>query len=81
MGIVVVELCESNEINNVEIEAIIESEYPEVAVLVNECLSFCGFCRFKPYAMVNGKRVSGKTTDECLVRIRAAIEEELSFYQ
>lgn len=44
MGIVVVEVCDGNLINELDIESIIESEYPEVAVLMNECLSFCGMC-------------------------------------
>ncbi|WP_186576793.1 DUF1450 domain-containing protein [Aquibacillus kalidii] len=80
MGIVVVEICDSNLMNTLDIEGIIESEYPDVAVLVSDCLSFCGLCRLKPYAMVNGKRIHGKDPEECLAKIREVIEEELSFY-
>lgn len=80
MGIVVVEICDSSLINELDIEAIIEAEYPEVAVLQNDCLSFCGLCRLKPYAMVNGKRVFGKSAEECLSRIKEQIEAELAFY-
>ncbi|WP_163539976.1 DUF1450 domain-containing protein [Gracilibacillus sp. YIM 98692] len=81
MGIVVVEVCDSNLMNTIDIEQIIESEYPEVAVLINDCLNFCGMCRLKPYVMVNGKRVHGKTPEETLEKIRKAIEEELAFYK
>ncbi|PWU66969.1 MULTISPECIES: DUF1450 domain-containing protein [Gracilibacillus] len=81
MGIVVVDVCDSNLITTFDIEEIIESEYPEVAVLIHDCLNFCGLCRLKPYAMVNGKRVHGKTPEETLEKIKAAIEEELAFYK
>lgn len=81
MGIVVVEICDSNLINALDIEKIIESEYPEVAVLINDCLNFCGLCRLKPYALVNNQRVHGKTPEETLAKIRKAIEEELAIYQ
>ncbi|KAB8129384.1 DUF1450 domain-containing protein [Gracilibacillus oryzae] len=81
MGIVVVEICDSNLMNTIDIEGIIESEYPEVAVLINDCLNFCGLCRLKPYAIVNGKRIHGKTPEEALAKIRQAIEEELAFFQ
>ncbi|MDL4841859.1 DUF1450 domain-containing protein [Aquibacillus rhizosphaerae] len=80
MGIVVVEICDSNLMNTINIEEIIETEYPEVAVLVNDCLSFCGLCRLKPYAMVNGRRIHAKDPEQCLVKIKSAIEEELAIY-
>lgn len=81
MGIVVVEVCDGNAITTVNIEEIIEAEFPEVAVLMNECLSFCGLCRVKPYALVNNKRVFGNTPEECLAKIKEAIKEELAVYQ
>ncbi|WP_281249136.1 YuzB family protein [Halobacillus massiliensis] len=74
------EICDSNLINEMDVESIIESEYPDVAVLMNECLSFCGLCALKPYAMVNGTRVFGSTPEEALDKIRQKIEEELAFY-
>ncbi|TGB02003.1 YuzB family protein [Halobacillus salinus] len=80
MGIVVVEICDGNLITELDIESIIESDYPEVAVLMNECLSFCGMCAVRPYAIVNGSRVFGKTSEEALEKIRTKIEEELAFY-
>ncbi|MBP2258182.1 DUF1450 domain-containing protein [Virgibacillus alimentarius] len=81
MGIVVVEVCDGNAITKIDIEGIIESEFPEVAVLKNECLAFCGLCRVRPFALVNNRRIFGKTVEECLDKIRAAIKEELAVYQ
>ncbi|APC49835.1 hypothetical protein BME96_17260 [Virgibacillus halodenitrificans] len=81
MGIVVVEVCDGNEITTIDIEAILEEEFPEVAVLMNECLSFCGLCRVKPYALVNNNRVFGNTPEECLDKIRDAIKKELAVYE
>jgi uncharacterized protein YuzB (UPF0349 family) len=78
MGIVVVEICDGNTITTVDVEGIIESEFPEVAVLTNECLNFCGLCAVRPYALVNNKRVFAKTPEECLDKIREAIKEELA---
>lgn len=80
MGIVIVEICETSLINDLDIEAIIEKEYPEVAVIKSECLSYCGICRLRPYAMVNNQRVIAKTPEDCLDKIRKKIEEELAFY-
>ncbi|WP_251551113.1 DUF1450 domain-containing protein [Neobacillus muris] len=81
MGIVVVEICDSNLMSLLDLEAILEAEYPEVAVLRNECMSFCGMCAKRPYAIVNGKRIFAKTQEECLTLIREKIEEELSIYR
>ncbi len=80
MGVVVVEICDGNLITELDIESIIESEYPDVAVLMNECLSFCGMCAVRPYAIVNGSRVFGKTSEEALEKIRTKIEEELALF-
>lgn len=80
MGIVIVDICDGNVITTLNIEEILEKEFPEVAVLMNECLSFCGLCALRPYALVNGKRVIGKTPEACLNNIRAAIKEELAVF-
>ncbi|WP_067840810.1 DUF1450 domain-containing protein [Amphibacillus sediminis] len=80
MGIVIVEICESNLLQTIEAEQLFESEYPEVSVLISECLSFCGLCRLRPYALVNGRRIKGKDVDDCIVNIRKAIEEELTLF-
>lgn len=81
MGIVIVEICQANYMNGMNLEEILEREYPEVAVLVNDCLSFCGMCAAKPYAIVNGKRLFANTVEECLVKIKEQIEKELSIYE
>lgn len=80
MGIVIVDVCDGNAITSLDIEEILEKEFPEVAVIMSECLSFCGLCAIRPYALVNGKRVIGKTPEECLEKIRTAIKEELAIY-
>lgn len=81
MGIVVVEVCDGNVMATIDVEKIIESKYPEVAVLLNDCLTYCGLCRIRPYALVNGKRIVGKTVDECLENIFQEIEKELAIYK
>ncbi|WP_170114382.1 DUF1450 domain-containing protein [Streptohalobacillus salinus] len=81
MGIVIVEICESNLLQTIETEDLFESEYPEVSVISSECLSFCGLCRLRPFALVNGRRIKGKDINDCLTNIRRAIEEELAFYK
>ena len=80
MGIVVVEICDGNTIKTIDIEEILESEFPEVAVIMNECLNFCGLCAMRPYALVNNQRVFGKTPEECLDKIRILIKEELAAF-
>lgn len=81
MGIVVVDVCEANAMATIDIEHIIESKYPEVAVLISDCLTYCGLCRVRPFAIVNGERVFGQTVDQCLKSIYEAIEKELAFYE
>ncbi|WP_456275983.1 DUF1450 domain-containing protein [Bacillus sp. AK128] len=80
MGIVVVEICTSSLITQLDLEQILETEFPEVAVIDNHCLSFCGMCARSPYAIVNGKRVFAKTVDECLEKIKEQIKIELEAY-
>ncbi|WP_410768977.1 DUF1450 domain-containing protein [Fontibacillus sp. BL9] len=79
MGIVVVEVCDSNLMSALELEQL-EEEYPEIAVLRLDCLNLCGLCKIRPYAMVNGKKVFAKTTEECIALIKQTIEEELNAF-
>lgn len=81
MGIVVVEVCDGNVMATIDVEQIIESKYPEVAVLISDCLTYCGLCRIRPYALVNGKRVIGQSIEQCLENIFKAIEKELAIYE
>lgn len=81
MGIVIVDVCSANALTSLNIEAIIEGEFPEVAVLMNRCLNYCGLCANSPFAHVNGKLIHGKTPEQCLERIREEIKKELAVYQ
>jgi uncharacterized protein YuzB (UPF0349 family) len=78
---VIVEVCDANLFTTIDIERVIEGEFPEVAVIINQCLSFCGLCRAVPFAIVNNKRIFGKTPEECLDKVKEAIKEELSMFQ
>lgn len=80
MGIVVVEICDASLITTLDIEGILENEFSEVAVLESSCLSFCGMCAKRPYAIVNGKRIFAKTPEECLELIREHIKMELALF-
>lgn len=80
MGIVIVDICDASLIKAFDIEAILEEEYPEVAVIESSCLSFCGMCAKRPYAIVNGKKIFAKTAEECLELIKKQIEIELSIF-
>lgn len=80
LGIVIVDVCSANAITSINIEGIIETEFPEVAVIVNQCLSYCGLCAVSPYAHVNGKLIHGKTVDACLDNIKKEIKKELAIY-
>lgn len=77
---IIVEVCDANLFTTINIEEVIEEEFPEVAVIINQCLSFCGLCRAVPFAIVNNKRIFGKTPEECLDKVRAAIKEELAMF-
>ncbi|MFC7679451.1 DUF1450 domain-containing protein [Paenibacillus sp. GCM10028914] len=79
MGIVVVEVCDSNLMSALDLEHL-EELYPEIAVLRADCMNLCGLCKLRPYALVNNKRVFGKTTEECVESIKAAIEAELAVF-
>lgn len=81
MKIIVVEICDANLFTSLNVEEIIEGEFPEVAVIINQCLSFCGLCRAVPFAIVNNRRVFGKTPEECLDKVKIAIKEELAIYE
>ncbi|WP_054753475.1 DUF1450 domain-containing protein [Piscibacillus salipiscarius] len=74
MGLVVVEICDGNLIAQVNLEEILEEEYPEVAVIENSCLSFCGLCAVRPYALVNGKRIFGKDTEDAITKIKKPLK-------
>lgn len=55
MEIVIVEICQGSLITAIDMEKLFETEYPEVAVIENDCLSFCGMCSRRPYALCEWK--------------------------
>ncbi len=75
MGIIVVEICNGSLIIEIDIEELLEGQFPEVAVLENDCLSFCGMCGKRPYAIVNGKRIFAKTIEECVEKIKHILKK------
>ncbi|MGD6844460.1 DUF1450 domain-containing protein [Bacillus infantis] len=77
MGIVVVEICDGSLIAELDLEGLLEAQYPEVAVIESSCLSFCGMCARRPYAIVNGKRIFAGTAEECFQLIKEHIDNEL----
>ncbi|RDW19406.1 DUF1450 domain-containing protein [Oceanobacillus chungangensis] len=74
MGIII-EVCDYNLLSAMKLEEIFDR--PDVAVMSYDCMNFCGMCSMGPYAMVNGKRVFGKTIDDCISKIKATVEKEL----
>lgn len=79
LGIVVVEVCETNVLSKLELEQL-EDEFPEVAVMRTDCLNLCGLCKLRPYALVNGTRVVSKSEETCLEAIKQKIRDELLEY-
>ncbi|MDB5085404.1 MAG: hypothetical protein JWN30_2290 [Bacilli bacterium] len=77
IGFVLVEVCDSNWVSALDLEDL-EQQYPGVSVLRSECLSLCEFCRESAYALVNGEIVSAATAEQCLIRIKEKIEQELA---
>lgn len=77
MGFIIVEVCESNWICDLNLESL-EELYPGVSVLRTECLSRCGLCRQSPYAYVNGHIVFAKDAQTCFEKVKARIEYELA---
>ena len=81
MGIVIIDVCSANQLTKLDIESILEDEFPEVAVVINQCLSYCGLCGRNPFAHVNGKLIAGRTVEQCLDKIRDAVQKELEIYE
>jgi uncharacterized protein YuzB (UPF0349 family) len=79
IGIILVEICDGNLLAAFALEEL-ETKYPEVAVLRTECLSRCGLCRVRPFALVNGERIFADSAEECLRLIEEKIQAELAFY-
>lgn len=80
LGLVTVEVCESNVMSTLELEEL-ESEFSEVSVLRTECLMRCGLCEHNAYVYVNGHVVYAKDPKTCLARTRERIQRELEWLQ
>lgn len=80
IGIIIVEVCDGNLLAAYALEGF-EEKYPEVAVLRTECLSRCGLCRVRPFALVNGERIFADSIESCLRLIEEKIQAELAFYE
>lgn len=80
MKVVIVEVCDASKLNVIDVEEVIEGEFPEVAVIINQCLSFCGLCKSVPFAIVNNEIVYGKTPEQCLDKIKEQIKRELAIF-
>lgn len=78
MKAIVVEVCDANVLNKLDVEDILEKEFSQVAVIINQCLSLCGLCRSVPFAIVNNQNIYGKTPEECLHKIRIQVKKELA---
>lgn len=78
MKAIIVEVCDANVLNELDVERILEEEFSQVAVIINQCLSLCGLCRAVPFAIVNNEHIYGKNPEECLNKIRMHIKKELA---
>ncbi|MGE7768286.1 DUF1450 domain-containing protein [Peribacillus sp. NPDC096540] len=79
MGIVIVEVCDMSLLSSSELENILET-HPEVTVMRYECMDICNLCKMRPYALVNGKKIYAKSTEECIELIKNEVEKELFLY-
>ncbi|MFC4766362.1 DUF1450 domain-containing protein [Effusibacillus consociatus] len=77
MGIVIVEVCESNPAASLNLE-ILEEKFAGTSVMRSSCLSECELCAQKPYVMVNGDIVVAEDLDSLMSSIRTKIESELT---
>ncbi|RYL92672.1 DUF1450 domain-containing protein [Sporolactobacillus sp. Y61] len=76
LGLILIECCDYNLLTTQHLKKI--AAHPEVAVMHYDCLNVCGMCSLRPFAIVNGQRIFGKTVDECLDKIQKKVNEELA---
>jgi uncharacterized protein YuzB (UPF0349 family) len=77
MGIVIVEVCESNFAAALDVESL-EDQYDGVSVMRNYCLSYCELCAKQPYMLVNGEIVMGDDLESLMQNVCKKIENELA---
>lgn len=80
LGLVIVEVCSRNAVNTPALEQF-EAEYPEIAVMYEECLNNCELCALRPFAYVNGKTATAPTAEGCIERIKKLADRELRIYE
>ncbi|GAX91815.1 DUF1450 domain-containing protein [Effusibacillus lacus] len=77
MGILIVEVCESNPAASLPLE-VLEDEFAGISVIRSSCLSECELCAQQPYVMVNGDIIAAGSLDSLMGQIRSKIEAELA---
>jgi uncharacterized protein YuzB (UPF0349 family) len=81
LGIVIVEVCDRNAFVLLQLEQL-EERYPEVSVVLTNCVNMCNLCRARPFALVNGHRVYAETPEQCMRKVEELIRRELEeFYR
>lgn len=44
-------------------------DLPNVEVIDDRCLNYCGQCLIQPYALINGENITADTADELLEKV------------
>ncbi|MDZ5710715.1 DUF1450 domain-containing protein [Jeotgalibacillus haloalkalitolerans] len=70
----IIKFCPNNFKRQLQDTKIAVKQLPDVQVMENKCLNYCGQCIVEPFAIVNGKGVFCKTADE----LYPAIQQRLS---
>ncbi|MCL6442824.1 MAG: YuzB family protein [Alicyclobacillus sp.] len=79
-GMILIEVCDANEACVPDLFAL-ESEYVDVSVLENACMSECDLCITSPYVFFNGELLQANSAQALLQMIRQRLEEEQSNHQ
>ncbi|ADU31650.1 YuzB family protein [Evansella cellulosilytica] len=75
----IIEFCVSNIVSGTKaVKEELEKD-PNLDVIEYGCLSYCGQCARKKFALVNGELVSGETNEELLANIYTFIDDNLMF--
>ncbi|MFA9560049.1 YuzB family protein [Evansella sp. AB-rgal1] len=75
----IIEFCVSNLASGTQaVKEQLEKD-PNLDVIEYGCLSFCGQCARKKFALVNGEVVTGDTNEELLTNIYQFIEDNPMF--
>ncbi|UCZ52537.1 YuzB family protein [Bacillus shivajii] len=75
----IIEFCVSNLASGTQkVKEELEKD-PNLDVIEYGCLSFCGQCAMKKFALVNGEMVTGETNEELLTNIYQFLEENPMF--